>query len=468
MYCNACKETFCQDCLTFFHRKEEKKNHLKEDISPVNKMNFKCSVHNTKKLKTFCIDCKSFLCDDCLVENSNNHKFHELKEMNDKTIDFMIKYTSNAIKERILNEKKNLRSQFDEIYERKLAIVNPLNFYVSKMLQWDNVDQLNVPLSHQLFSMKKDFLMNPEEKFTKIEHSLFLESEEILKAREDIKPLFSPNDEFHKEHDELFYQWANKIVYEGKQNDVVGNFHKFEQKPTKHLMDNTKLLKESFHVIKHKSTKDFSLIAQFDSFSHFTEIEIYENFNAGALKKIEVDYSMNEPSIFNWNTVWMLNPRTMNFKCSRIYKPALSTFDIHRRAKFFRFTFDISPYQLNSNYQIAGICLVSKKEHHPIQTISMGNSLFSDVNLFIKDGDKTVLIKSHKLVLCKSLKFSNVLSVNPNLEEIRIECPLKVFLKILNWMYCGKLVHEESSIESIRKICIHFEISELFSLLHED
>jgi hypothetical protein len=465
MYCNACKETFCQECLTFFHRKEEKKIHLKEDVSPVNKMNFKCSNHNNKKLKTFCNDCKSFLCDECLIVNSNNHKFHELKEMNDKTIDLMIKYTSNIIKQRISNEKTKLRSQFDEIYERKFEIVNPLNFYVSKMKQWDKFDRLNVPLSHQLFSIKKDFLLNPTEKFTKIEHSLFLESEEILKAREDIKPLFSDKDEFHKEDDELFYQWANKIVFEGKQI-TVGNFHKFKQKPTKHLMNNMKLLEDSFHIVKSKYTKEFSLIVQFDSFSHFTEIEIYENFNAGALKKIEFEYSMNEPSIFNWETVWTLSPRTMNFKSSRVYKPTLNLSILKKRVKFAKLTFEISSYQLNSKYQIAGICLFSKKEHHPtLQTISMGNSLFSDVNVYVKDGEETTLIKSHKIILCKSLKFSNVLIQNPNLEEIRIECPIHIFLKILNWMYCGKLTHKESNIELIRKFCIHFEITELISLL---
>eukprot|EP01080_Neovahlkampfia_damariscottae_P007697 gene7697-12163_t len=457
-YCQACKETFCEECLDFFHRKEDKKNHIKEKLTKVNNINIKCEKHQSKNIRYLCMDCNKFVCTNCLI-HSAEHKSHPLKEVNNETIEHMINITLKHLRERISNERKTMLSQIDKIYETRKIIVSPLNFYVQNMVQTNQLDQLNIPLSYQLTLLKPEFKTKPEFTYQELEEELLIKTPEILQAREDLIPLFSTEDEFHKQQSlDYSFQWASLIHFlEPAKSLLKGDSTTIRtMKPTKYLMEKSKLDQSVMHFQRTELNSRFTLIFQFDSATEYSAIEFYENHNAGAVESIEADFS-NSQNMFNcrFEPVWTGN-FCLNLAKSRTLL-AQKKPDQIGRTKFVKVNFNLDRYA-HDKYQFSGVCLVTKKQQHKMQMNPILNSLFHDIKVHIKDGNETATFKSHKIILCKSETISKVLLEHPKIENITIHCSLDVFKKFFYFLYTGKLNYDKSEKKDILQFATEYEI----------
>ena len=235
----------------------------------------------------------------------------------------MIKITSEKLKNLIKNEKKIMLNQIEKIYETKKLVVSPLNFYVEKMVKWNQFDQLNIPLSFQLTLLKKEYLLAPEDTYDSLEESFLTKTAEMLQLRENLIPLFSNEDEFH-ESIELTHeiQWARKIYPSNNISDY--SIEKLTtMKPTKYLMDKSKLIEDSwyFHqgIVKDHYQNTFFWIIEFEHLTEFSKVEIYENFNASAISSIDADFSgATDILSCQWESIFIHEFQTIKYNESHI------------------------------------------------------------------------------------------------------------------------------------------------------
>jgi hypothetical protein len=192
-----CTDVFCEQCM---HELYDKKNHIincpshkKEILIEFNKIpicskilvNLKknssmeikdislyCIRHTKKKLKYFCEQDKTFLCDICLPQH-NNHKY----------IDFKLN------KENFINEINIIKNNFDNIRNKYISDKNIINNYIS--LSRKHIDEQIYKINNY-FNILINLINDKKNKFIlKINNF----SKENAKIFENIQNIFSISDE---------------------------------------------------------------------------------------------------------------------------------------------------------------------------------------------------------------------------------------------------------------------------------
>ena len=125
-YCIKCDEIICLDCITK-HLETNKKNHPnlnKDYIIKNNEKSIKCPLHPKENNLTFCFDCDTHICKECM--KSKKHVMHSKSCLLEVLVTDGIKNILNGIidiyKERIkgLNEEKEQKKEKEiELFNKK-------------------------------------------------------------------------------------------------------------------------------------------------------------------------------------------------------------------------------------------------------------------------------------------------------------------------------------------------------------
>ena len=119
IFCVQCNSWLCEECEKY-HGKFSKEHQIVKGKVCINS---KCNKHKDKVLESYCIKCKNKICFDCFPE----HQRHQTVKLSNKDIS---EDTINAIKETIVKAEKNL---YVINTQKKNSIVAMLNNLIQKI-----------------------------------------------------------------------------------------------------------------------------------------------------------------------------------------------------------------------------------------------------------------------------------------------------------------------------------------------
>ena len=122
-YCIKCDTIICPDCVDA-HLKSNEKNHPnlnKEFIIQNNIKNIKCLLHPQEKIRVFCLDCNTNICDKFM--KSKKHKGHKKDNLLEILVEDEMKDKLNKI---IDVYKRNLKELNDEKEKKQKELFNKM------------------------------------------------------------------------------------------------------------------------------------------------------------------------------------------------------------------------------------------------------------------------------------------------------------------------------------------------------
>eukprot|EP01080_Neovahlkampfia_damariscottae_P002991 gene2991-5001_t len=196
-------------------------------------------------------------------------------------------------------------------------------------------------------------------------------------------------------------------------------------------------------------TKEYIEVG-FSEPGYITGVEIFENWNPGAIIKISAhpyDSKMGNTRYGkkNWKPIWTAsNPESL--EGTRKFNPKLET---KERIYTSLLRIDISLKREVPYYQIAGVCLLTSESalKHQLNISPQVSTCFNDFKLIIKNGDKKKEFPTSKLLLSTlSQYFYDLLMKNASLHEIEFEFDLKYFETVYSYLQKMTISFDEEDI----------------------